>query len=68
MGGETEEYREAEMDLEERKNELNRQIELSCGFEELRRKLEDFEEIKKWEANGEAEMLVCKMFNGNSTT
>ena len=31
-GEETEEYRGAEMDLEGRENELNRQIDLSCGF------------------------------------
>ena len=41
------------MDLEEKKNELNRQVELSCGFEELRRGLDDFEEAKKWKAIGE---------------
>ena len=31
-GEETEEYKEAKMDLEERKNELNKKIDLSCGF------------------------------------
>ena len=46
-GEETEEYKEAKMDLQEKKNELNRQIELSCGFGELR-SLGDFEEAKKW--------------------
>ena len=32
MGEETEEYKEAEMDMGGKKNELNRQIELSCGL------------------------------------
>ena len=31
-GEETEEYKEAKMDLGEKNNELNKQIELSCGF------------------------------------
>ena len=44
---ETEEYKEANMDIGEMKNELNSQIELSCGFGELR-SLYDFEEAKKW--------------------
>ena len=36
-------------------NELNKQIELSCAFGELRRDLEDFEEIKKRKAIAELE-------------
>ena len=52
-GEETEEYKEAKMDLEEKKNELNRQIELSCGFGELRRSLDDFEEAEKWKTTQE---------------
>ena len=34
---------------------MNRQIDLSCGFEELSRNLEDFEEMKKWKENEEIE-------------
>ena len=52
-GEETEEYKEAKMDLGEKQNELYRQIELSCGFEELRRGLDDFEEAKKWKSSEE---------------
>ena len=43
------------MDLEERRKELGREIELSCGFEELRKNLEEFEEMEKWEPNEEIE-------------
>ena len=32
---------------------MNKQIDLSCGFEELRRNLGDFEEMEKWEENEE---------------
>ena len=39
------------MDLVEKKNDLDKQIELSCGFEELR-SLDNFEESKKWRAMG----------------
>ena len=35
-GEDTEEYSEAKLDLREKKSELNKKIELSCGFEELR--------------------------------
>ena len=35
------------MDLGERRNELNNQIELRGGFEELRKNLEEFEEMTK---------------------
>ena len=38
------------MGLRGKKDDLHRQIELSCGFEELRRGLGDFEESKKWKA------------------
>ena len=54
-GEETEEYKETKMDLEGKKNELNRQIALRSGFGELRRGLGDFEEEKKWKAVGEIE-------------
>ena len=43
------------MDLEERKNELNKKIDLSCGFEELRRNLEVSEDMEEWKAMGEIE-------------
>ena len=43
------------MDQGGKKNDLNRQIELICGFGELRRSLGDFEEAKKWKAIGEIE-------------
>ena len=43
------------MDLEEQKNELNKLIELSCGFEELREGLDNFEEVKKWKTSEERE-------------
>ena len=43
------------MDLEERRNELANQPELSGGFEELRKNLVEFEEMKKWKANEEIE-------------
>ena len=38
-----------------RGNVLVREIALSCGFEELRRKLEDFEEMKACGSNGDIE-------------
>ena len=38
-----------------KENELNKQIDLSCGFEALSRNLEDFEEMEKWKANEEIE-------------
>ena len=38
-----------------KENELSKQIDLSCGFGELRRNLEDFEEMEKWKANEEIE-------------
>ena len=54
-GEETEEYKEARMNWGERKNELNKQIELSCGFEELRLNLDVFEEMKEEKAMDEIE-------------
>ena len=39
----------------ERKNELNKQIELNCGFGELRRNLDVFEEMKEGGARDEIE-------------
>ena len=49
-GEDTEEYLEAKLDLEEKKNELYKQIELSCGFEELRKFPNEFEEDKIWKS------------------
>ena len=46
-GEETEEYKEARMSWEERKKELDKQIELNEGYGELRRNLEVFEEMKR---------------------
>ena len=46
---------EAKLDLEEKKKELNNQIELSCGFGELRTILNDFEVGKNWKMNKEIE-------------
>ena len=40
------EYNRKKTDLEDKKNEVNREIELSFGFEELRRGLGDFEEAE----------------------
>ena len=40
------------MDLGGKKNALNKQIELSCGFGGLRTILNDCEEIRNWEENG----------------
>ena len=42
------------MDLVEKKNDLDKQIELSCGFGELG-SLGNFEESEKWNAMGEIE-------------
>ena len=39
------------MDLEERRNELNNRIELSCGFEEIDKNLEEFEEMESKRSN-----------------
>ena len=41
------------MNLEEKMEELSKQIELSFGFEELRTILNNFEEDKMWKANQE---------------
>ena len=54
-GGETEEYKEARMNWGGKENELNKQIGLSCGFEELRKNLDVFEEMKEERARGEIE-------------
>ena len=54
-GEETEEYKAAKMNWGERRNELNKQIDLSCSFAELRRNLDVFEEMKEWVAWGEIE-------------
>ena len=53
-GEETAQYKEAKMDLVGTKNDLDKQIELSCGFGELR-SLGNFEESEKWNAMGEIE-------------
>ena len=34
---------------------MSKQIELSWGFGELRKNLEEFEDMEKWKANGEIE-------------
>ena len=54
-GVDTDEYLEAKLDLEEKQNELNKKIELSCGFEELRTILNDFEAFRNWKMNKEIE-------------
>ena len=46
------EWKEAHEKLEEKKQELSRQIDLSWGFGELGGKLVDFEEDKIWTSNG----------------
>ena len=51
FGEDTEEYMESTLNLDEKKEELSNQIELSCGFEELRTIVNDFEEDKMWESN-----------------
>ena len=43
-GGDTEEYLEGKPDLDEKINELNKQIGLTCGFGELREILHEFGE------------------------
>ena len=42
---------EAKLNMDAKKEELSNQIELSCGFEELRTIVNDFEEDKMWESN-----------------
>ena len=54
-GEENEEYKEARMNWGERKNELNKQIELNCGIGELRKHLDVFEKMKEGEAMEEIE-------------
>jgi len=51
-GEETEEYKESRTNWDERKNELNKQIELGCGFGELRKDLDVFEKMKEEKARG----------------
>ena len=46
-GEETEEYKE-ENGFRRERGESNKQIEISCGFEELRRNLGDFDGVEKW--------------------
>ena len=62
------------MDLEEKGAGLNRQIELRCGFGELRRSLDDFEEAKKWKVieeidrqEVEDQLPTIQEENGNGT-
>ena len=50
--GDTEEWKEAKVNLGEKKQELGRQIKLSLGHWELREKLNNFEGDKIWKANG----------------
>ena len=52
--GETEEWKEANAKLGEKRRELSRQIDLSWGFEELGEKLNQFEEAKIWKATEDA--------------
>ena len=52
-GEATKEWKEAKINLEEKKQELSRQIELSMGFGELGGILNNSEEDKIWKANGE---------------
>ena len=44
---------EWKLNMDEQKEELSNQIELSCGFEVLRTILNDFEEDKMWMGNQE---------------
>jgi len=46
-GEETVEYKEARMNWGERKNDLDKQNELNCGFGELRNNSDVFEKMKK---------------------
>ena len=65
-GEETEEYKEPKMDLGERGNESDSKIDLSCGFEELRRNLADFEEVGKLKTNFPQPKKKTKMIRGRS--
>ena len=53
FGEDTEEYMDAKLNLDEKKEELCKKIELSCGFSGLRTILHDFEEDKMRKANQE---------------
>ena len=50
FGEDTEAYMEEKLNLGEKKGELSKKIELSCGFEELRTILNEFGGVKigKW--------------------
>ena len=52
-GEDTEEWKESDAKLEDKRQELSRQIELSLGFGELGRKLNNSEEDKIWTENEE---------------
>ena len=65
--GDTEEWKEANAKLEEKKRELSRQVELSSGFGELREKLNNSEEDKIFETNEETRRReMSKLITHNS--
>ena len=62
-GEDTEEWEEANRNLEEKKQELSRQIELSLWLGGLREILNNFEEDKIWNANKETSRMEASKVN-----
>ena len=54
FGEDTKEWQEARLNLEGKKGELSKKIELGFSFEESGAILNNFEEVKMWKANRES--------------